>query len=86
MSRLMKTLARQGSRYQKRAAFQFWNVCGMSHADAGRRAAAETLVCVVTPALTAWHTSATRRRAHVAALRFTGYKPGKGDYGIVRQL
>ena len=86
MSRLMKTLERQGSRYQKRIAFENWNVCGMSHADAGRRAAAETLVCVVSPALTAWHTAATRRRAHVAALRYTGYKPGKGDYGIVRQL
>ena len=86
MSRLMKTLARQGSRYQKQAAFQNWNEYGMSHADAGMRAAAETLVCVVSPALTAWHTASTRRRAHVAALRFTGYKPGNGDYGIVRQL
>ena len=86
MSRLMKTLARKGNRYQKRVAFQNWNEYGMSHANAGRRAAAETLVCVVTPALTAWHTSATRRRAHVAALRYTGYKPGNGDHGIVRQL
>ena len=83
MSRLMKTLARKGARYQHRVAFQFWNECGMSHELAGRRAAAETLVCVVSPALTAWHTTATRRRAHVAALRYTGYKPGRGDYGIV---
>ena len=83
MSRLMKTLARQGNRYQKRAAFRNWNEYGMSHANAGRRAAAETLVCVVTPALTAWHTAATRRRAHAAALRYTGYKQGKGEHGIV---
>ena len=83
MSRLMKTLARKGSRYQHRVAFQNWNECGMSHELAGRRAAAETLVCVVSPALTAWHTTATRRRAHVAALRYTGYKPGRGDYGVV---
>ena len=82
-SRLMKTLARQGSRYQARIAFQNWEHYGMSWADAGRRAAAETLVCVVSPALTSRHTSATRRRAHAAALRFTGWMPGAGDYGVV---
>ena len=81
-SRLMKTLARQGARYQARIAFQNWEQ-GMSWADAGRRAAAETLVCVVSPALTSRHTSATRRRAHAAALRFTGWMPGAGDYGVV---
>ena len=83
MSRFMKTLARKGNRYQKRVAFQNWNEYGMSHANAGRRAAAETLVSVVSPALTAWHTAATRRRAQAAALRYTGYKQGKGEYGIV---
>ncbi len=83
MSRLIKKLERKGARYQHRVAFQNWNEFGMSHELAGRRAAAETLVCVVSPALTAWHTAASRRRAHVAALRYTGYTPGKGDYGIV---
>jgi len=84
MSRLMKTLARQGSRYQARIAFQNWNELGMSIHEAHRRAAAETLVCVVSPVLGIGHTAATRRRAHTAALRFTGYKPGNGIYGIVR--
>ena len=79
----MKTLARKGSRYQARIAFRNWDAYGMSRADAGRRAAAETLVCVVSPALTRRHTTATRRRAHVAALRFTGWMPGRGDYGVV---
>jgi hypothetical protein len=82
-SRLMKTLSRQGARYQADRAFQNWEQYGMSWADAGRRAAAETLVCVVSPALISRHTSATRRRAHAAALRFTGWMPGAGDYGVV---
>ena len=83
MSRLMKTLARQGSRYQAAAAWRFRHEIGMSWELAHVRAAAETLVCVVAPALSIGHTAATRRRAHVAALRFTGYKPGAGIYGIV---
>ena len=86
MSRLMKTLARQGSRWVRKETYRRWRDEGMSLDFAARRSAAEALICVVAPALTAWHTSATRRRAHVAALRYTGYKPGKGDYGIVRQL
>lgn len=84
MSRLMKTLARQGSRWVGKETYRRWRDEGMSLDLAARRSAAEVLICVVAPALTAWHTAATRRRAHVAALRFTGWKPGKGDYGVDR--
>ena len=74
MSRLMKTLARQGSRYQAKETYRHRHELGMTW-DAAAEKAAEDAVLWAALKLRRKHKLATRRRAYRAALRFTGWKP-----------
>jgi len=86
MSRLMKTLARQGSRYQAKEAWKNRNELGMTWDEAVEKAAEDTLLCVTQPALRMAHSHATKRRARVATLRFTGWKPCIYSWHFVERI
>jgi hypothetical protein len=73
MSRLMKTLARQGSRYQAKETYRH-HESGMPWDGAAEKAAEDTLLWAARK-LRRKHLLKTRRRAYRAALRFTGWKP-----------
>ena len=74
MSRLMKTLARQGSRYQAKETYRHRHELGMTLQAAAEKAAEDTVLWAARK-LRRKHSRATKRRAYRAALRFTGWKP-----------
>jgi len=74
MSRLMKTLARQGSRYQAKETYRYRQELGITW-DAAAEKAAENTVLWAMRQLRRKHLPKTKRRAYRAALRFTGWKP-----------
>ena len=86
MSRLMKTLARQGSRYQAKETWQNRNKLGMTWDEAAERAAQHTLLVVTLAHLSMSHKHATKRRARVATLRFTGWKPCIYSWHFVKRI
>ena len=87
MSRLMKTLQRQGSRMQATLA---WENYHGDYAIANPRlhndqmASRDTITILMARHLRASHPFATRMRAKRALLQYTGMKEGAGDFGIVR--
>ena len=87
MSRMMKTLERQGSRMQAQVAWE--NFYGMNRIGGSRlwcdqKASRDALVVLLAQHLRPSHPCATRERAKKAILRFTGTAEGAGDLGIVR--
>jgi len=85
MSRLMKTLARQGSRYQAKETYRLRHELGMTLQAAAEKAAENTVLWAALK-LRRKHSLATRRRAYRAVLKFTGFKPRiYCPYWVVRQ-
>ena len=87
MSRMMKTLERQGSRMQAQIAWENYhgvNRRGGTRLGCDQMSARETLVVLMGRHLRPSHAFATRARGKRAILRYTGMKEGAGDFGIVR--
>ena len=82
-SRLMKTIARQGSRFQAKETWQHRHELGLPWDAAAKKAATNTLLWAARR-VGRKHSPATRRRASSAALKFTGWKP-KSPYGVEKQ-